>query len=325
MDKKKIIGTVTIIVVLGGCIYAIKKSMDAKKAEENSISVEEAKAEMEAIRKSKSNQEAEELAEELADIYGHRTRTVSDEQLAENRKQWTSLKSEDIENRNYEPSEDYDRFYPENDGVDENTEGPKINDGVAFDEDELDIPLSETMTEEDMTLRHDPNSREARQQFIKMELAEWAPLEDTYQTMLNLFEFPFNPINDGDYDLKTRIIDHRVHFFGFGSRWCKEVSYADVILHYARAAQFNCDETVKYWVEYFLDFNEIDFDTPSRRIDDLLERLNSHTYFNEERATFGLFGLTRNGMEQAIKIANRNVDRSVTYEIEFNEFLKSCI
>jgi len=331
MNRKQIIGTVTILVVIGGTIYAIKKGRDAKKAEAEAISVKDAMEEMEAIRKAKSDQEAEELAEELADIYGHRGRPT-DEELEENRKKWTSLKSEDIENGNYEPSEDYHKFYSEDEDedstlmeVDENTEGPKINDGVTFDEEELDTPLSETMTEEDKVLRHDPNSRDARSQFIKMELAEWVPLEDTYQVMLNLFEFPFNPLNDGDWDLKTRIIDHRMQFFTYQSRWCQEVTYADVILHYARSASFNCDESVKYWVEVFLDFNEFNIDTPSRRIDELLESLNKHAYYNEERQTFGLFGLTHERMDMAIKIANRNVDRSVTYEIEFNEFLKSCL
>jgi len=323
MNKKQIIGTVTIVILIGGCIYAVKKSRDQKKAEENSISVKEAMEEVAAMRKAKSNQEAEELAEELADRYGHWERRESDEVIESRYAAKFANAPIYIAGEFYDPERDEDSTELEE--VDEYTEGPKINDGVAFVEDELDTRLSDTMTEEDITLRHDPNSREARSQYIKMELAEWAPLEDTYQIMLNLFEFPFNPLNDGDWDLKTRIIDHRVQFFGYGSIWNKEVSYADVILHYARNASFNVNDSVRYWVEFILDFSEFDITTPSHRIDELLEQLNSHTYYNEERTTFGLFGLTRERMDQAIKIANRNVDRSVTYEIEFNEFLKSCI
>jgi hypothetical protein len=178
---------------------------------------------------------------------------------------------------------------------------------------------------EDIELRYDPNSRDARNQFIRMELAEWRPLEDNYQTLLRLFDFPFKPQNDGDELMATQVIDYRVRFFGFGSRWCKEVTVADIIMHYSRKAEFNCGENVRYWADYFLEFNELDFTKANHEIDEVLLRLNSHTYFNEERATFGLFGLTRECMDQAIRIANGNVDRSVTYEIEFNEFLKSCV
>src|SRR5205085_4452626 len=136
------------------------------------------------------------------------------------------------------------------------------------------------------------------------------------QTLTNLFNFPFKPQNDGDHDLYTKVIDYRVQFFGFGSRWSKEVTIADVILYFARNAEFNVGESVRYWAEYFLEFNDLDFTQPSYIIDERLNELNSHTYFNEERATFGLFGLSRVAMDSAINIANRNIDRSVTYEIE---------
>jgi len=297
MKLKHILGTVTIVVIVGGAIYAIKRSKDLEKVEGEAITAEEARAMVEQMKKGRSNQEFEELLEDLEPIDVDAVRE----------------EAHDIASWNHSFNE------PNYDG--EEIESPLIEEDTEV----LNRPLKEYMTEEDMVLRHEPSSREARQQFIKMELAEWAPLEDTYQLMVNLFDFPFNPENDGDHDLKTTIIDFRVQFFGFGSRWAKEVSYADVILHYARAAQYNCNETVRYWVEYFLDFSEFDLETPSRRVDDLLKRLNTHTYFNEERATFGLFGLTRQSMEQAIKIANRNIDRSVTYEIEFNEFLKQCL
>ena len=178
---------------------------------------------------------------------------------------------------------------------------------------------------EELELRHDPNSVEAKHQFIRMELADWTPMDYGYRVMLKLFDFPFVPQNDGDEMLRTQLIDFRVQFFGFNSRWVKDISMADVIIHYARAAEFNCGESMRYWVEYFLDFNGFDDEMASHTIDKIINQHNAHAYFNEERATFGLFGLTRESMNQAIAIANRNIDRSVTYEIEFNEFLKSCI
>jgi hypothetical protein len=44
MKAKHIFGTITIVAIIGGTIYAIKKSKDAKKSEGEEISLEEAKA-----------------------------------------------------------------------------------------------------------------------------------------------------------------------------------------------------------------------------------------------------------------------------------------
>lgn len=308
-----ILGTVTIVTIIGGTIYAIKKAKDAEKAEGEEITVEEAKAMVERDRAKKevnidsldrtrrkfvlNGGDLDELEESMDDEFDDINLHDAEEPYRHIAQETSDLEEHE------EPDEDYN-FY----------------EGVDFKQ-----PLAETMTEEDKELRYDPNSIDARNQYMKMELAEWVPLEDTYQTMLKLFDFPFEPQNDGDADLFTKLIDYRVQFFGFNSRWVKKVSFADVILHFARSAVFNQGEDMRYWVDYFFDFNEFGEEMTSREMDDLLSALNNHVYFNERKQTFGLFGLTQHYMNQAIKIANRNVDHSVTYEIEFNEFLKSCL
>jgi hypothetical protein len=286
-------GTVTIVAIVGGTIYAIKKSKDAEKTEGEEISLEEAK---DIVARGQINEEVDapkvrRLVATSAIPYAGDTVINAD----------TIIRGDIVES--------------------------VANHDVLSDEEEEDEEILEEdePTEEDGELRYDPNSKEALNQYIRMELAEWRPLEDSHQTMVKLFDFPFRPMNDGDDILRSQIADFRAQFFGTDSRWANEVTIADIILHYARAAEFNCGESVKYWVEYFLDFNELDFTMSSHEIDEMIQRLNSHTYFNEERQTFGLFGLTRDSMDQAIRIANRNVDRSVTYEHEFNEFLKSCL
>jgi hypothetical protein len=333
MNVKYILGTITIIVIVGGAIYAIKKSKDLQKTEGEAISLDEAKdivakgleeglgdnvglgarfdgetlTSVSVIRARKVDQiDIDALLEEEDDdgtITSWRQNIDIDEVIDDSR-----------EIAGYNAS-----FISPNEELDDEEEEPTVL------EDEDDILLAETITEEDKKLRYEPNSRDARNQFIRMELAEWRPSEETYKIMLKLFDFPFQPQNDGDDFLRTNIIDYRVQFFGFGSKWAREVSFADVMLYYARLSHYNCDESVKYWLEYFLEFNEFDYYTSSLTIDELLNQLNSHTYFNEERQTFGLFGLTRDSMDQAIRIANGNIDRSVTYEIEFNEFLKSFL
>lgn len=310
-----VLGAVTIGLIVGGTIYAIKKSKDAEEQEEQAISLSEAREMVEKRRK--EQQEVEELAEEIhfeAEIEEVEEEPVRKIQI---------VKASEYDEYEEDYEDEYEEDEEDEDGIDENIEGPSIP---------TVEPLKDFMyyeegidPKEDKTLRFEPNSVEAKHQFIRMELSEWTPADDVYRIMLQLFEVPFVPNNDGDEILRTQVIDYKVQFFGFGSKWAKEVSFADIILHYARAAEFNVGESVDYWVNYFMEFNDFYWDSTSHEIDTLVMRLNSHSYFNEERQTFGLFGLTRQSMDQAIRIANMNIDRSVTYEIEFQEFLKSCI
>jgi len=311
-----IFGTATIALIVGGTIYAIKKSKDAEKEAEQAISLDEARA----IVKSKQTEETEELIE---DIVGDSEETVETKlHKIKGVKATHIVYDEELEYDDEYGDEEDDPLrddYPE---ITEDIEGPALtveplNDFMYF-EDGIN-------PKEDIKLRYDPNSVEAKHQFIRMELADWEPNQDVYRIMLQLFEFPFIPTNDGDEILRTQVIDYKVQFYGYNSKWNKEVSYADIVFHYARAAEFNCGESVQHWVEHFLWQTELEWDSSSHQFDTIIMRLNNHSYYNEERQTFGLFGLTRNYMDQAIRIANMNIDRSVTYEIEFNEFLKSCL
>jgi hypothetical protein len=319
INWKYVWGTATIVVIVGGTIYAIKKSKDAQKAEGESISLAEARS---IVRREEALREAPVASESHSKILGNGISQVILDEVG-----FTAgpFNIDGVQTHfTIKNAQVIDEAAP---FADEEFEDNEEEDEMVMEDDPGDFLFYDGGRDpkEDIELRYDPNSRDARNQFIRMELAEWRPLEDNYQTLLRLFDFPFKPQNDGDELMATQVIDYRVRFFGFGSRWCKEVTVADIIMHYSRKAEFNCGENVRYWADYFLEFNELDFTKANHEIDEVLLRLNSHTYFNEERATFGLFGLTRECMDQAIRIANGNVDRSVTYEIEFNEFLKSCV
>lgn len=310
-----ILGTATIAVIVGGTIYAIKKSKDLEKQEEEAITLEEAREIVKAQEAEKVEELAEEISEEISEelTVTPEVKTVKPIARLVDEEYDTDF-SEDDEDVEDDPLRD---DYPL---VDETIEGPILTVEPLTDFFYIEEGID---PKEDKTLRFDPNSTDAKHQFIRMELAEWRPDHDIYRILIQLFEFPFIPTNVGDEILRTQVIDYKVQFFGFNSRWNQEVSYADIILHYARRAEFDCGESVKFWVEYFIDFTGFAWDSTSQEIDTQILRLNDHSYFNDERQTFGLFGLSRESMDQAIRIANGNVDRSVTYEIEFNEFLKS--
>lgn len=296
INWKTVTGTITVLGIVGVTAYCIKKSLDAKKQAAESITVEEAMAEVQAKK---------ELEEQLAE-------TSATEEYEED---------EDLPFIVAKPVFNIDEIEKVK---------PTIIEGGELDFEYnfvpvLDRPFSEVMTEEDNVLNYESNSKQARMQFIRMELAEWGALEETYSNMLHLFKIDFQPTNDGDWALRNTILDYRVQFFGFESKWSKEITMADVILHYARALQFECDETVSHWVEHILDYTGLDaYLTPEER-EDKINRLNNHTFFNQETNTYGPFGLSEDEFRSAQFIAGRNIDDKVTYDIEFNEFLKTFL
>lgn len=307
-----ILGCVTIGLVIGGTIYAIKKARDAESQEEEAITLEEAKK---IVKESEKN--ISEDKKENKVIAGDVVKPEDVDEYLEkfDINYYDELDKDDGDLEYGDIEEDYDEDYI----IPTYTVEP-LQDFMYFEEG-IDDP------KEDTELRFDRNSVDAKHQYIRMELADMEEdfACDAYRIMLQLFEFPFQPTNSGDEVLRSQIVDHKVEFFGFGSKWVNEVSFAEVILHYARRAEFDIGETVDYWINYFMEFNDFMWDSTSEDFDRILMSLNTHTYFNEERHTFGLFGLTREYMDSAIKISQMNADRSVTYEIEFQEFLKSCI
>ena len=348
MKTSHVMGTVTIIAIVGGTIYAIKKHKDLEKRKDQEITVEEAR-DIVAKHKAKTEetvkftQDIEEVEDDEEDfddeeedfdyeeVYVERHEPIHRDEMADivaeaqDEASWnagfnTSYSGSDQETIDNIVDEAHE-VASHNTGT---TEHAEFNMPYYDDDDDSDDKIG-YFTEEDRKLRHEPNSMEALKQYKRMELAELEGANEVYQTMLRLFDFPFEPVNDGDHMLLTQIIDYRVRFFGFKSRWCKKVSFAEVILHYAKAAQFNCDESVGYWVEYFLSFNDLWYQYASTEFDRTISLLNAHKYFNKDRGTYGLFGIDSRSMEQAVRIANQNFDNSLTYEIEFQEFLKTCI
>ena len=278
-----ILGGVTITVIIGGTIYAIKKAKDLEKLEEEAITVEEAREEVKARRNE-----------------GVEPKVIKKAQIKREEVAREPISHEEMEEI-----------------IDEARDAGSWNSSFNVTQDENN--------EEDKSLKHDPNSVEARNQFINMELAEWHPMEETYQLLKNLFDFPFRPETDGDDILLSQIIDYRIGFFGPSSRWATDISMADIILHYARLTSFNVGDTIKYWVNYILEFNEFYEVQTSVEIEGLVNELVSHTYYNKEKNTHSLFGLTGYQLEDAVTVAESRVDGKLTFEIEYNEFLKSCL
>lgn len=297
MKTKTVMGFVTFSAIVGGSAYLIYRYKKNKEegVEEGPITLDEARA-MTALREQAKNSSVQ-----------------VGEMLGMNREEIEEIIDDSHDTAGYNESFNTDKITKENEK------------STYFDDVDFNIPLADTITEEEKKLRYDPNSTQALHQFMKMELAESLPMDPSYQAMVRLFDFPFEPKNDGDNILFTQLIDYRAQFFGMGSKWTQAITMADVILHYARLTDYNVGAGVWHWVEHMVisgDFIDIQ---DSIQIGDVIERLNNHTHFNEEMQTFGLFALDRYQMDEASKVARQNLDPSLTYEIEFNVFLQGCI
>ena len=189
---------------------------------------------------------------------------------------------------------------------------------IGLDEYENPTPIRK----EDEELRHDPNSREARDQFIKMKIAEWSPGDEAHDLLMYLFTFPFTPTNEDDKLLRKVLMYNREEFFGPDSKWNSRITWADVILHYAESLEFNLGESINHWTEYMLDNMGINVIMSSESLDRLLSDLANHSFYNEDTNRFGLFGLNDDELDNAYLIADDQVEPGLTFDIQFNELLK---
>lgn len=290
-------GFVTFSAIVGGSAYLIYryKKNKAEGVEEAPMTLEEARA-LTALR-----EQAKKSSVQVGEAFGM------------NREEIEAIVDDAHDTAGFNESFNTDKIKNENEK------------STYYDDVDYNIPLADTITEEEKKLRYDPNSTQALHQFMKMELAEGLPMDPSYQAMVRLFDFPFEPKNDGDHILFTQLIDYRAQFFGMPSRWTQAITMADVIAHYARLTDFNVGNGIWHWVEHMVMSGDFIDNVTSHNIGEIIERLNNHTHFNEDMQTFGIFALDRYQMDEASKVARQNLDPSLTYEIEFNVFLQGCI
>lgn len=281
--SKKVLGFITLTVVMGGAAYAIyqyKKEKDLEESDEV-MTAEEARA------------------------------LVGDNKL--------KVKSpyRKLDPSEQEVIEEVERMFSFDDMVEEIDSGDELINN-------LQDQVEEIKTKEESVLRHDPNSIEALLQFKGMELADWVPSEHTHIRMLDLFDQPFHPLCHEDKSLHQQLVSYRKEFFGLDSRWNEQITFADVILHFARTADYNVGNGFRFWVEHILELSGLDDMDTSNQTEEAINEMNLHTYYNEGNDTFGLFGLERYDMDATIAWSSRNaVDGRVSYHMEFNTMLRA--
>lgn len=324
IDSKRVIAIVTTVAVVGMAVYGVKKYYDSKKQDEQSISLDEAKEIVGVGREVLNSDQIEDIVDESRDTAGYNssfTEPKSDVNMNDIREDSAAdaypklssynvvgIRPDELAAAKEEEEEELEEAFYERDDPQE------VQDARGFyseDEDVID------------ELRYEPNSSEAREQFINMELVVLGRNNDTRDIIAMLYDHPFTPMCDEDENLKVRLADHRIKFFGMKSRWIKAITFGDVIMYYAKSAQYHCGNDIRYWVDYFLTCANIkDITMTSDEFEDVIRVLNTHNFFNEELQTHGLFGLSSTQMTEAIVVSRKRIDSQMTYDIEYGQFIQ---
>jgi hypothetical protein len=347
INRKQFASIVTGLAILGVTIYSIKKYYDSRKQDEQAIDLEEAKKlvkddERRVVNIGLNDDLLDEIKDDAsAKAYYHHSKNRHDDSKSISGEKMTELVNDARDQASYDSS----FMTPGSSGPDklriglrpeelaatmEQVEEEEDIDPLLDGDDPEELQNSKGYFEETKDviddLRYEPNSIDAREQFINMELAALGRDNDTRDVVAMLYDHPFIPTCDEDQNLKTRLIDHRIKFFGVGSKWNNQVMYSDLIMYYGKSAEYNCGDELRNWVDYFLtcaDINNITL--TSDEFEERIKQLNNHNYYNEDTASHGLFGLTSAQMTEACITASKRIDERVTYDIEFHQFVQGVV
>ena len=177
---------------------------------------------------------------------------------------------------------------------------------------------------DDEKLRYEANSPEALNQYFEMIQAD---VTDGYTKRLiwRLFNKPLK-LTKQDNHIYNSLMSNRELFFGNSSVHVTQAtpSAGELVLYFAKLADFDMDGGVDYWCKVLLYENmEIYPDSTDEVIDEKLYNLYHHTLATD--SGFGMFGL--NQLEYSNMITNKTNRTStrITLMMQYHEMVKSFL
>lgn len=197
---------------------------------------------------------------------------------------------------------------------------------IFHDSDDVIYMIDES---EEEKLRHEPNSVEALNQFITMELSD-IESPDVLKVMDSLFRISINPdskfaINQGESAI-SRMVDNRFQFFGV-SRWTEDLSVADLLLSFAKLEHFDLDADIERSLLVY--FENLGIYDPIEQIKFDINRVNWEAVMNHEwryDGNWGMFGLDEQEIEFLLRDRTRvSGSADIRFMDEYNLYLEACI
>jgi len=189
----------------------------------------------------------------------------------------------------------------------------------ADEEEEMEYEVLQDPEEGVVELRFPPNSEEALHQYKEMSLAEFDAMGPAKRALYMLFKVPYYPNNSQDGLVVNHIKESRLDFFSEDSIYVNEqVTIAELILYFAKMADYDMDKGIEYWSNQFLFNLDIVPGIDQNTLNNIIGALVSHTYIGE--MGYGLFGLDD---KEYKKVLNFNQLGGVTFLKQYNVFLET--
>lgn len=189
----------------------------------------------------------------------------------------------------------------------------------ADEEEEMENEVLQDPEEGVVELRFPPNSEEAWHQYIEMSLAEFDAMGPAKRALYMLFKVPYYPNNNQDTLVINHIKETRLDFFSEDSIYVdKQVTVAELILYFAKMADYDMDKGIEYWSNQFLFNLAIVPGIDQNTLESIIGALVSHTYLGE--MGYGMFGLDD---EEYKKVLTFNQLGPVTFLKQYNVFLET--
>lgn len=139
-------------------------------------------------------------------------------------------------------------------------------------------------------MRYDEDEHSKWSSYKRSRLEDIPMSSGTYMTLEDLFYRKFISHREEDDNVIDSCLEAREDFFGEGSPYLEEISWAEVLLFFAQLSDHDLNRGVYYWVSIFLDNINLSPASESFTIDNTLVELSDGEYVNTNANTQGLFG-----------------------------------
>ena len=177
------------------------------------------------------------------------------------------------------------------------------------EEEELDI------------LKYEPNSLEAKDQYVMLLLSDFDRYSRDYTLLNRLLRVPFSGDPKVNEIMLENIWEAKVHFYGPDSVWLDVASWGDVAIYFADRAEFDLGYTRDYWFGTFMD--TIGFSTSDsvseQEFEEIMDSLCNNYFYG---ANYGIFGLSRDQVLEAGKIDAIEHISQLSIERQYQEYVK---
>lgn len=286
MNKKTLLTLVGAITASTIVFYSYKAYKMYKHIKAEEITAEEV---MKVIEERKLQKQAEETAKALEEREARKDIFEEDYDVED--------EDETLPLVQYE----YEEYLRENGEVEETYE--------EDEEEELDI------------LRYEPNSQEAKDQYLMLLLSDFDRYSRDYKLLNRLLRVPFSGDPKVNGFMLDNIVEAKEYFYGPDSKWLNETSWGDVIIYFADRAGFDLGNSRDYWFGTFMDTLgfSIDNSVSDQEFDEIVDSIRSNYFYG---ANFGIFGLSREQVLEAGRFDSIQNINQLSVERQYQEYVK---